>query len=194
MAPGVVAVGQAVPPARQDLCWQRGLRGARGSPVLRRTCGTALWAAGMRSRVCSPGQELSSAARQVLSLRVGTAPLPRSAALFCAGTLSTSSAPAPCSSTTGCVCLRLQRSSLRLASCCPVPVPCSISLSPAPMSALTPQDLEAPLEVGSCALGRCAGQSPAGQVGPRGRAGAPGGGAAVGGEPAASDVTAVHGG
>lgn len=51
-------------------------------------------------------------ARQVLFLRLGTAPLPRSVALFCAGTLSTSSAPAPCSSTTGCVCLQLQTSSL----------------------------------------------------------------------------------
>lgn len=31
------------------------------------------------------------------------------------------------------------------------------------------QDLEAPLEVGSCALGGCAGQGPAGQVCPRGQ-------------------------
>lgn len=142
-------------------------------------------------------------ARWALSLCAGTAPLPRSAARFCAGISAASSAPALCSRTAGRACLQPQSLSPCLPPRRPVSPPRLVLLPPAPISALlpgpTPQDPESPQRV---AVGLCPGEMC--RVERRGRWGAgrsprPGAGAglaspAVGGEQAASDVTAVHGG
>lgn len=98
-------------------------------------------------------------ARWALSLCAGTAPLPRSAARFCAGISAASSAPAPCSCTAGRACPQPQSLSPCLPPRCPVSLPCLVLLPPALISALlpapTPQDPESPQRI---AVGLCPGQ------------------------------------